>query len=943
MDQARFCQKCGQALVPAPERPSAWNRWRERYPRWLVPAIAVLFVLCVADVIIGALLWLLPAPQKGTIAVAVGPTPAYSTPTTTPTLLPTSTLTLTPTGVPPTRLSGQVIDKDTARPVEGARVVIGDREAITDQDGHFEVVGLPGGQYAILTTKDGYDPILSAIVSVGEGEAKNVDVALFPQGTASYPKDPMSTHQIDPNGAPTAEDAERLAREQGFSGKVVAAREVMLQGEYLVNYKVGEELRSAKIVLNHAAWELTDEKGQVWNIVRACGNLAMVVPAGMTIPAQCSGLTTASRGKIAFVSNRDGQFEIYLMNPDGSEQRRLTNTATLGEWAPDWSPDGTKLAFDAGIVGGYHYDDTREIWMMNADGSNLTRLTDNNVVDGDPSWSPDGSKIAFFSRRSGTDEIYVMNADGSNQTRLSYSGTYNLGPRWSPDGSKISYYFWVDNHWEIGVMSSDGSNRTRLTYGSANNSQPPSWSPDGTKLLFSSTRYGHQEIHVMNADGSNQTRLTSSGAEDWIPSWSPDGSQIVFDSSDGSQFDIYMMNADGSERRGLTHDDADDRFPRWQPSTGVGPTLKPTLTPTPTPTPTSAGVSQGEMVWSEPVKISNNISGSYIPSMAFDSNGNLHAVWEDWDARFGKTGVHYARWDGTSWSPQVDIPGSEYGLVPALAVDRNDNVHVVWNKIPPESPLLYGDIYYSRFDGTLWSEPIDLSNTGDKCYAPNIAVDGRNNLHVVWHHAEYPRYPIYHTTWSEAMGWAIPSLLLESSGSTSLPIAVDRSGKLHLAWCEKGTLFYSRLEGTILSSPVSLYAVQPEMPTIVVDSKGRVHIAWVELGPTVNNVVSTSIYYSVGEGGMWSPAIKISAEGGGFPAIAIDSLDRVHLVWQEGYYVQWDGTKWLPTQRIIDGNMPAIPAIAVDSKDNIHVLWSIGTGTRQKTKEDLFHMIGTIK
>lgn len=865
MDEARFCQKCGQALVPAPERPSAWKRWREQYPRWLVPAIAVLFVLCMADVIIGALLWLLPAPQKGTIAVAVGPTPSYNTLTTTPTLLPTSTPTLTPTAVPPTRLSGQVIDKDTARPVEGARVVIGDREAITDQDGHFEVVGLPGGQYAILTTKDGYDPILSAIVSVGEGEAKNVDVALFPQGTASYPKDPMSTNQIDPTGAPTAEDAERLARKQGLSGKVVAAREVTLQGEYLVNYKVGEELRSAKIALNHAAWELTNEKGQVWNIVRACGNLAMAVPTGMTIPGQCSGLTTVSQGKIAFVSNRDGQFEIYLMNPDGNEQRRLTNTAALGEWAPDWSPDGTKLAFDAGIVGGYHYDNTREIWVMNADGSNLTRLTDNNVVDGDPSWSPDGSKIAFFSRRSGTDEIHVMNADGSNQTRLSYSGTYNLGPRWSPDGSKISYYFWVDNHWEIGVMNSDGSNRTRLTYGSANNSQPPSWSPDGTKLLFSSTRYGHQEIHVMNADGSNQTRLTSSGADDWISSWSPDESQIVFGSSDGSQFDIYVMNADGSERRRLTHDDADDRFPRWQPSTGSGLTPKPTLTPTLTPTPTPAGVSQGEVVWSEAVKISNNISGSYIPSMAFNSKDNLHAVWEDFDAHFGKTGVHYARWDGTSWSPQVDIPGSEHGLEPALTVDRNDHVLVVWNKRP--EPALYGDIYYSLFDGTSWSEPINLPGTGG-CYLPNIAVDGQNNRHVVWHYSsgEYGKYPVYHITWSEAMGWGSP--LFESS-EWRLPMAVDHSGKLHLAWCEQGTLFHSTLEGTVLSSPVSIYIVPTGMRVsslaIAVDGQGRVHVVWTEeKEPTSGpSVVETSVHYSVGEAGVWSPAVEISAEGGG--------------------------------------------------------------------------------
>jgi len=92
---------------------------------------------------------------------------------------------------------------------------------------------------------------------------------------------------------------------------------------------------------------------------------------------------------------------------------------------------------------------------------------------------------------------------------------------------------------------------------------------------------------------------------------------------------------------------------------------------------------------------------------------------------------------------------------------------------------------------------------------------------------------------------------------------------------------------------------------------------------------------------MWSPAIKISAEGGGFPAITVDSLDHVHLVWQEGYYTWWDGTKWSIPDKIIDGN---IPAIAVDSKDNIHTLWMVSKLDEEgKVQDDFFHMIGTIK
>ncbi|NIO48958.1 MAG: DUF5050 domain-containing protein [Candidatus Aminicenantes bacterium] len=110
--------------------------------------------------------------------------------------------------------------------------------------------------------------------------------------------------------------------------------------------------------------------------------------------------------KIAFQSNRDGSWEIYVMNADGSEQKRLTNNHTGGV-SPSWSPDGKKIAFQS------DRDENREIYVMNADGSEQKRLTNNRANDLYPSWSPDGKKIAFFSDRDGNWEIYVMNADGS--------------------------------------------------------------------------------------------------------------------------------------------------------------------------------------------------------------------------------------------------------------------------------------------------------------------------------------------------------------------------------------------------------------------------------------------------------------------------------------------------------------------------------------------------
>ena len=132
-------------------------------------------------------------------------------------------------------------------------------------------------------------------------------------------------------------------------------------------------------------------------------------------------------GRIAFDSDRDGNFEVYVMNTDGSGLTRLTSNPA-GDGSPAWSPDGTRIAFVSDRDGNF------EVYVMNADGSGLTRLTDDPASDDSPAWSPDGSRIAFHSDRDGNSEVYVMNADGTGLTRL----TNNLnrdgfwGIAWSP-------------------------------------------------------------------------------------------------------------------------------------------------------------------------------------------------------------------------------------------------------------------------------------------------------------------------------------------------------------------------------------------------------------------------------------------------------------------------------------------------------------------------------
>ena len=281
-------------------------------------------------------------------------------------------------------------------------------------------------------------------------------------------------------------------------------------------------------------------------------------------PTSQASATDAQSGRIAFMSDRDGNFEIYVMNADASDATRLTNNSARDS-VPAWSPDGERIAFDSRRDAN---DGTREIYVMNADGSGVTRLTNNSADDGYSAWSPDGNRIAFVSDRDGDWEIYVMNADGSGVTRLTNNSAFDLEPAWSPDGNRIALRSQRDGNYEIYVMNADGSGATRLTNNSARESDP-AWSPDGERIAFASERDGDWEIYVMNADGSGVTRLTNNSAGDHYPAWSPDGERIAFTSERDGYSEIYVMNADGSGVTRLTNNSARDYAPAWSPAAGL--------------------------------------------------------------------------------------------------------------------------------------------------------------------------------------------------------------------------------------------------------------------------------------------------------------------------------------------------------------------------------------
>lgn len=225
--------------------------------------------------------------------------------------------------------------------------------------------------------------------------------------------------------------------------------------------------------------------------------------------------------RVAYVSDREDGTNLYTANLDGSDEKAVFPQSMMLDY-PDWSPDGNSIVVsytpgcteDAPCNFDLHRFDLPEGVTM--------QLTDTPESEWVPQWSPDGTKIAFASDRDGDSEIYVMDADGSNLVQLTDNGGYDGRPRWSPDGKSLS--FETDRgggNWNIWLMNADGSRPRAVTPDESGNNWMQFWSPDGNWLVFVSDRDGNSELYIININSREQQRLTDSDSADEAPVWIP--------------------------------------------------------------------------------------------------------------------------------------------------------------------------------------------------------------------------------------------------------------------------------------------------------------------------------------------------------------------------------------------------------------------------------------
>lgn len=257
--------------------------------------------------------------------------------------------------------------------------------------------------------------------------------------------------------------------------------------------------------------------------------------------------------QIAFASNRTGNWEIWLMDWDGANQRRITNHGALSI-LPSWAADNERMVYTSFARG------TSDMYIISRRGGRTQRLNSGVALNTSATFSPVSNDIAFVGSERGNPDIYLIRDDGTNLRRLTTTGSIESTPEWSPNGRQISFTSGRSGSPQIYLMDAEGTNVRRISY-DGNWNDDATWSPDGERIAYTSRVNGRFQIRIVNAV-TNENRIVAGEGSNEQPTWSPDGQWIAFQSNRSGRWQVYRMRVDGTDLLQLTFD-GENKEPDW--------------------------------------------------------------------------------------------------------------------------------------------------------------------------------------------------------------------------------------------------------------------------------------------------------------------------------------------------------------------------------------------